>query len=160
MKKWLLIGAAALAAILGAMKIFSTPHVIDVTKEYEGEGYFGRRFETRKDFLVLIGDGMTEAQLDSLGGGNPEKKDLPAKYPMRWHGEKIMGLLPAGSHFRVVGARRSTSSTMGNDYFVAEVESDGPFKGKQVCTRFIGRYEGKQIYASEYAVELTTGTGK
>ena len=160
MKKWVLISVAVLAAGAAAMSIFSQSHVIDVTREYEGKGYFGRQFETRKDFLVVTGSGMREPQLEELGGGMPEKKDLAAKFPMRWYGNEIFGILPSGSRFRVVGARRSTSSTMGNDYFVAEVESDGAFKGKQVCTRFIARYEGNQIYDPAYAVELTTSTGK
>jgi hypothetical protein len=154
----LIIGGVGLVAVVAVAAIFAKPSVIDVSKEYEGKGYFGRRFETKQDLLVVTGSGMKEAQLEKLGGGMPEKNDLTGKLPMDWYGEKIHGLLPSGGRFRIVGARRSTSKTMGNDYFLVELESEGPMKGGRFCTRFIERFQGEQLYDPQYAVEVASVT--
>ena len=160
MKKWILIGVGVLAAGVAAMSIFGKPHVIDVTKGYEGKGYFGRRFETKVDLIVFQFSDSDELSLSAPGADMPRLEELPKAFPYRWYGDKIYGVLPRGSAFKLVGAHQSTSSTMGHSWFMGEIESDGPFKGKIVGTSLISNYADGRLYELKYAVELTTSTVK
>ena len=160
MKKWILIGLAVLVSVVVAAAIFGKPGAVDVTKDYAGRGIFGRQFETKADFLIVQFAGSKEWDLATLGADMPRLDELPKAFPYRWGRQKIYGVLSQGSRFKIVGAMRSTSSTMGRDWFMVEIENEGPFKGKVVSTDSLEARDGGPIYNPKYAIELTTATEK
>jgi len=142
------------------MAFFKNSNVIDVTGEYLNSGILNRRFVTKVDLFVVQSSDSEQKQFERMEGGMPNKKQLASEYPMKWYGDTIYGVLPKDSRFRISGIKRSTSSTMGRDFYSVTVESEGAFKGQEICTRFLEFNQENKVYDPQVVVELIQAQGK
>ncbi len=120
--------------LLVELFLFQKPSVVDVTEKYKDNKVFGHIFITQKNLLVFQYSDSKDQSLGLPGADMPRIDELPVKLPCKWYGNTIYGFLPAGSQFKIVGAKRSTSKTMGHDWYMVEIQSDGLFKGRAMST--------------------------
>lgn len=147
---WALVAACLTLAGCG-------PRIVDVSDEYKDRGVFGRRFETKIVFLITEAD--HDFQLERPDSSNaPKLVDVRnTQLPYDYYGTMIHGIVEARAVIEIVGALRSTSSTMGTDYFKVRILT-GPFQGKEIGARFLKPFGTNEIFDPKYAVEVTTAT--
>lgn len=152
MRKKILIVLGTIIVGIALILIFQKPDAIDVPDDKNE--HLGQRFETKINLIVSYYKNSKDWDLNRPGGGMPELEEVKHP-PYNWYGHKIQGILPKGSIFRIVGEKISTSKTSGGGWFMAEIESEGPFKGKIVSTNSLEYYANGLIYKPEYAEEIT-----
>lgn len=77
----------------------------DLSKHPDYSVMIGRKYRTKVDTLLYRNGLSRKIYLDIIGGtGLPDKEKLPNKFPFKYYGTTILGILPVGSEFEITGA--------------------------------------------------------
>ena len=90
----------------------------------------------------------------------PKLSELPSKFPYEYEGHTILGVLPAGSRFKVAGVRKVTGPSMGYVYYQARVMSPEKFKDMLIDPTWLTPGGGLVPKFDPKLVEEVTGAGK
>lgn len=131
----------------------------DVSGEPGYREIVGLEFVTTNDCLLFKHSRQDDhVLLDRPGyGGLPEIKDIPANLPYAYYGQQILGVIPAGSSFKIVRAMRVHSFETEYVIYKASITSSGPFQGMEVDPTSLTDRETVPQFKAEYVNELKAG---
>lgn len=110
----------------------ATHKITDVSQEPGYKEMLGREFQTNLDVVVFKENRSQKGLYLGLPGSPGIPSDLPKSFPYDDGGIYIVGVLPAGSTFKITKTIRSESFEMASIHFIAIVSSSGQFQSLEV----------------------------
>jgi hypothetical protein len=109
----------------------------DISNDPIVSGMVGRRYQTKKEFLIYVfGDNKKKFLLHEFGFGPdfPDKLNDSGKFPQKYYGIIIHGVLPPGSQFQIFQVKEEGNTGMSFIMYKAKITSspDQAWVGKEV----------------------------
>lgn len=111
----------------------------DVTNDPHYANVVGKEFITKVDAVAFsFSDSRNRINLDVPGTSSlPEKGEIKGPFPFDYYGDKILGILPAGTRFRIVGVRRRETFENSSIHYTATILNEGQFKDQVMVVTWL-----------------------
>ncbi|MCG3204850.1 MAG: hypothetical protein KCHDKBKB_01567 [Elusimicrobia bacterium] len=137
---------------------------INHTQEPKYAFVVGKKFETKMDLVLYQHSDSKEITVDEYGTSDvPKKEEMKDKFPHRFYGSKILGVLPAGSAFEVTRVmEEGTTSWSFITYFGKLISSENKdFVGKEIhVTSLANVLEKPPVFEDKYVTEIGVNSEK
>jgi hypothetical protein len=114
---------------------------VDLSQDPEFAHIVGKQFRTKVKLLVYKNSGERNIFIGEIGDAPslPTQEEMKANFPFRYYNKKILGILPAGSEFKVVKVMlEGPKGWAYTDYYANIIRSEDPqWVGKIVCLEII-----------------------
>jgi hypothetical protein len=152
--------AAGLLIIIAPMALMGMARFVKVDRTQDPlySSILTKEYRTTVELLLYRSDDSKKVVIGKYGDGLPKKSEMKDKFPFRFYDTKILGVLPAGSVFKVKRVMEEGNTSLAFiTYYATLLSSENEsFVGKEVNPTFLTQSPSEQLrqFDPEYVEEV------